>query len=837
MACNKNQGSSSSHTNNFDVFVSFRGADTRNGFTNHLFAALQRKGVVAFTDDQTIQKGDFLESELLLAIEGSRVFIVVFSKDYASSTWCMKELTKIVDWVEVTGRSLLPIFYDVTPSEVRKQSGEFAKAFAEHEERFKDDLEMVKEWRAALKTSCDRCGWDVQNKQQYEEIENVVEEVINILGRDQIWNFGDDLVDMHSRVKKLEELLDLSANDIVHLVGIVGMGGIGKTTLATALFNKISPQFNACCYHDDLSKIYCNFGAASAQKQLLCQALNQGNIEIHNASHGTMLIRTRLCHLKALVVVDNVDQVEQLKKLGLQSEYLGAGSRIIIISRNCRILQNYGVNKVYEVEVLDKTQSLQLLLNKAFRSNDIGKEHKGLTLDILKYVNGLPLAIEVLGSFLLDRDVCEWRSALTRMEENPSKDIMDVLRISYDGLENIEKEIFLDIACFFSNNNSYSWEPTVKKFLDYRQFFPDIGMKVLIEKSLISRQNGDIKMHGLLKELGKSIVREKAPKEPRKWSRLWNYKDLQKVMKINKEAENVEAIFIEQHEKEFLQGRIRVDSLSKMDHLELLILKNVNCYGTLNFISNELRYLFWNHFPWLSLPSTFFLDQLVELILPHSNIKQLWEGKKCLPNLRNLDLRHSKNLIEVPDLSEVPRLTDLNLQGCIQLVHIHPSIGILRDLRRLNLMNCKNLVLNLNILFGISSLKTLNISGCSKLLNGKMLMVPSDTKHLEKVDKNTNIIQLPTSSVYKLLMLSFHFFYPPKPQDSLGLLSSSLSFFVPCLCDLDISFCNLLQIPDEIGNLCSLKKLNLGGNKFVTLPSTIKQLSKLRCLILTHFRS
>ncbi|KOM49981.1 hypothetical protein LR48_Vigan08g080800 [Vigna angularis] len=467
------------------------------------------------------------------------------------------------------------------------------------------------------------------------------------------------------------------------------------------------------------------------------------------------------------------------------------------------------------------------------------------------------------------------------MEENPSKDIMDVLRISYDGLENIEKEIFLDIACFFSNNNSYSWEPTVKKFLDYRQFYPDIGMKVLIEKSLISRQNGNIKMHDLLKELGKSIVREKAPKEPRKWSRLWNYKDLQKVMKINKEAKNVEAIFIEQHEKEFLQGRIRVDTLSKMDQLELLILKNVNCYGTLNFISNELRYLFWNHFPWLSLPSTFFPDQLVELILPHSNIKQLWEGKKCLPNLRNLDLSHSKNpieapdlsevprltyldlkgciqlvhihpsigilrdlrrlnlkscknLIEVSDLSEVPRLTDLNLKGCIQLVHIHPSIGILRDLRLLNLKNCKNLVLNLNILFGISSLKTLNISGCSQLLNSKMLMDPSDTKHLEKVDKNTNIIQLPTSSVYKLLMLPFHFFYPPKPQVSLGLLSSFLSFSVPCLCDLDISFCNLLQIPDEIGNLRSLKLLNLGGNKFVTLPSTIKQLSNLRCLNLTQ---
>ncbi|XP_027909547.1 disease resistance protein RPP2B-like [Vigna unguiculata] len=374
----------------------------------------------------------------------------------------------------------------------------------------------------------------------------------------------------------------------------------------------------------------------------------------------------------------------------------------------------------------------------------------------------------------------------------------------------------------------------MKKLLDYRQFYPDIGMKVLIEKSLISCTRQYIQMHDLLRELGKSIVREKSPKEPRKWNRLWSYKDLQKVMKVNKESENVEAIVIDQHPDEFLLSRLRVDALSKMNHLELLVLNNVNCFGTLNYISNELKYLYWSNFSWMSLPSTFHLDQLVELILPHSNIKKLWEGKKCLPNLKTLDLSHSRNLVGLPNFSEIPHLTKLILEGCIQIMQIDPSIDILKELDHLNLRNCKNLVLNLNILFGISSLGSLNVSGCSKLLNSKMLMEPRNTEHLEKADKNKNIIQLPTSSVYKLLMLPFHFFYPLEAEDSLGLLMSSFSFSAPCLFELDISFCGLLRIPDEIGNLRSLAKLKLGGNKFVTLPSTIKQLSNLQSFNLEH---
>jgi hypothetical protein len=214
----------------------------------------------------------------------------------------------------------------------------------------------------------------------------------------------------------------------------------------------------------------------------------------------------------------------------MKREWLGTGSRIIVISRDCHILREHEVDEVYKVELLDHSNALQLFCRKAFKSDDIMSGYIDLTYDVLKYANGLPLAIKVLGSFLYGRDVSEWISALARLRENPRADIMDVLRTSFDGLEDTEKDIFLDIACFFDRDS----EKSVKKFLDIRGFHPEIGLRVLIDKSFITCKRGGIYMHDLFKELGKSIVREKSPKEPRKWSRIWDYTDFHDVISENK---------------------------------------------------------------------------------------------------------------------------------------------------------------------------------------------------------------------------------------------------------------------------------------------------------------
>jgi len=133
MACGIIQRSTSSSSlamMKYDVFVSFRGQDTHNNFANHLFAALQRKGIFAFRDDTRLKKGESIAPELLHAIEASQVFIVLFSKNYASSTWCLRELEYILHCSQVSGTRVLPIFYDVDPFEARHQKGSYGEALA-----------------------------------------------------------------------------------------------------------------------------------------------------------------------------------------------------------------------------------------------------------------------------------------------------------------------------------------------------------------------------------------------------------------------------------------------------------------------------------------------------------------------------------------------------------------------------------------------------------------------------------------------------------------------------------------------------------------------------------
>ncbi|XAR70009.1 hypothetical protein NMG60_11001823 [Bertholletia excelsa] len=149
----------------YDVFLSFSGEDTRFHFVDHLYSALHRRGIYTFKDDKELEKGKKISSGLVKAIEESMLSIVVISKRYASSSWCLDELVKIVECRRKLRQVLRPIFYLVDPSDVRKQRGKFGEYFEELASR--NDADRAQGWRAALREACGGVGWLLDNTETW----------------------------------------------------------------------------------------------------------------------------------------------------------------------------------------------------------------------------------------------------------------------------------------------------------------------------------------------------------------------------------------------------------------------------------------------------------------------------------------------------------------------------------------------------------------------------------------------------------------------------------------------------------------------------------------------
>ena len=152
----------------YHLFLSFRGADTRKNFTDHLYTTLVQAGIHSFRDEEKIERGKNIKDEIeKVILHETKNFIIVFSKDYASSTWCLNELVKILEHRKSSQHIVLPVFYDVNPIQVKKQTKSYAKAFARHEESFKSEMDLVQRWRAALKEVADLGGMVLQDRYIY----------------------------------------------------------------------------------------------------------------------------------------------------------------------------------------------------------------------------------------------------------------------------------------------------------------------------------------------------------------------------------------------------------------------------------------------------------------------------------------------------------------------------------------------------------------------------------------------------------------------------------------------------------------------------------------------
>ncbi|KAK3219857.1 hypothetical protein Dsin_013827 [Dipteronia sinensis] len=851
----------------YDVFLSFRGDDTRNTFTSHLCKALCDKKIETFIDDKQLNRGDEISPSLLSAIEESHISIVIFSKNYASSTWCLEELEKIVECRKYHNQIVIPVFHEINPSDVADQTGSYAVAFAQHEQDLMESLDQVRTWKDALKQAANLSGFD-----------------------SRVINYNKNLPGMNSRIEEIESLL--SRGDVRSL-GIWGIGGIGKTTLAKEVAKKISYQFESSGFAESVRE-HLNQGGLNSLKRSLLSTL----LKDENAYTGTF-IEKRLGRKKLLIILDDVTDFRQIEDLIGDLECLASESRIIVTSRDKQVLKNCRVDRIYQVEELCFNDAIKLFCKHSFRQNRLKVDYTELSNSVVEKVGGVPLALKVLGSTLFGKKKKVWESALKKLENNFDKDIHKVLKISYDELDDDEQSIFLDIACFFKGWNV----DIIKVIIDACGFFDEVGISGLIDKSLITKSGNMLTMHDLLQAMGKEIVRQESTNDPSKRSRLWHHSDIYNVLTKYTGTEMIETISLNMSSSNVRDINLTPRAFANMVKLRLLnfYVNDIhnNCgnkvhvsEGLVEFDFTELKCFHWYGFPLKSLQQKFHFEKLVLLEMPNSNIEELWSDSiQPFHNLKRIKLNGSQHLISCPDFSRAPNLESLMLSKCTSLSEIPSSIQHLNKLESLYLAECKSLE-SLPDFTCLKSLKQLILDRCLKLKRlpqlptnleyiglqdcTSLVEIQSSFTRLHKVQslllrclysltsipdlrglKSLTVLTIWHSSKLKMLpelpnnieVLTLKDVpieeFPPSFEDldRLGYLSienCSMLKSLPSsvrkwksLCRLELNNCSKIdKLPDDIGTLESLEHFQAYETPIREVPSSISCLKSLRSLIM-----
>ncbi|CAA7018246.1 unnamed protein product [Microthlaspi erraticum] len=844
-----------------DVFISFRGEDTRKTFVSHLDKALCTRGIATFKDNRKLEVGDSIPEELRGAIRTSRFAVVVISEKYATSSWCLDELQLIMEEeIEV-----LPIFYGVKPSQVRSQLGDFSL------ERYRDsDLaNKVPGWRKALTGIGNRKGKEsTQCVDDATMIEEIVQRISSRLLSMLPIDFAD-IVGMEAHMEALSPLLDMveSKDDgDARIIGISGTGGIGKTTIAKYLYEHLKLRFSPHhCFVENVAKLSGEHGLIHLQQQLLSDIFHEENVKLESVEHGRQQLEFRARDVKVFLVLDDVDDVKQLCALAKDVRWFGAGSRVVITTRDKSLLSSCG-GGVYDVKCLDDDKALQLFQRIAFEGDQPPSSdcYKDLSRRVTRLAQGLPLAIQAFGFYLQRMPLVKWEDALKSFEMAPYSSIRRILDISCDSLDEVSKSALLHVTCL-----GPVW--CLKAPLDR----VEVGLKVLAEKSLINiSTDGFISLHCLLELKGRVIVYEESGNQ----RKILCHGNIYQVLADKTGTTRIEGVVLDVSKMPY-DVNIEWELFKSMENLDFLKICNYKrCKGLDDSRSDcnlkgislpcNLRVLHWDAYPFTALPSIVHEDCLVELNLCYSKLTTLWSGNPPrLSHLKRLHLTGSKDLKELPDLQDAVSLEELMLEGCVSLTRIPESIFSLPRLQKVDLSNCDGLK-NLRFIIEESeatfflgrslrvksvlvdflgaeplakespgiSLMNLSIKGNLEI---KLKLLAGFAEHLcfvteQQIPHRLMMLEQQTPSYGFKSLDIVRFNYSNKENGSFK-CCSFLDF--PWLTELNLINLNIGEIPEDIHQMRVLEKLDLSGNDFSSLPSSMKLLSKLKHVTLCNCRS
>ncbi|CAN1785094.1 Disease resistance protein L6 [Linum perenne] len=832
-------------TGQYEVFLSFRGSDTRKTFADYLYSSLVRSKVCTFRDDEELRKGHKIGPSLVQAIMESKIYIPIFSPNYASSKWCLEELAKIVECCNNNKkRIILPVFYFVEPRDVRNQEGPYREAFEHHRTKYEE--QTVEKWKMALREVGAMDGWHVTDSDGHGEVTDKVLTTVWSQLRQNYSLVTDELVGIEHHTKGVIKLLTMNS-----IIGIHGMGGIGKTTTAKAVFNQVSHHFERCIFLENVREMLArNDGVVSLQKELISTVMGIDS-SVRNSSEGVRLIKDRVCRYKTLIVLDDVDETFEFEKILGRIESFYSGSRFVITTRTKKALSLFTNSyELYELGEMSFEHSLELFSKHAFKSNS---PPKGLEAMCKKYVVAArrhPLALKVVGSMLFCQDRQMWEEKLVQLEEVLMvKQVEERLKISYNGLSYEEQQIFLDVACFFVGKDK---ETACHMWRDCK-WYPLSVINALVMTSLMEVDSkNQFWMHDHLKDLGKAIVREEDVEHPWKRSRIWLSRDGLHMLTNNKGNEQVQALKIN------LSGGhcLTADNFQKLTELRYLEIENGELTADFTQCFPNLKWL--RMYSCDSVLSNFNLTNLIILDLCASNVRDDWGGWNNIKvsylasstyidmahKLKAVNLSSCKKLTKAPDLSGCPSLELLNLEHCDSMVG-EVNIGNLKNLRVLKLSHCrisklmgdittlKHLVeidaigsaIN-QVLIDIDKLPCLEILRLapkrSCQLSANEVVLPTSLKKLTISTPVSNILAL-----RELEELQFEHCNGLEIPGDLWKLSKSLNY-------LSITDCNQLQALPSMANSRAMTYLKLSNLGLVRHIHGLGELKILATLDISH---
>ncbi|XP_010481624.1 PREDICTED: disease resistance protein RRS1-like [Camelina sativa] len=697
------------------------------------------------------------------------VFILLFSKNYASAE-SLDKLVTLMEYQKANGVLIIPVFLKVTPSEVHDPKG-FVEATFSQLGNSVQGAGRVQKWKEAINelAHTDDCKWIAGGK-------SILPEEIVRYACLRLFSISSQ------NVTRMYSLLNSLQTSDTQMVGIWGMPGIGKTSVAREIFRRLAPGYDSCYFLQDFHLMYQTKGLSNLRDELFSKLFGEEKLVIDACDTKPSFMKNRFQNKTVLVVIDDVSNARDAEALVGGFDWFSGGHLIILTSRNRQVLVQCKVKELYEIQKLSQSESSQIL-----SLSLLGQYESMLNSEFVRYASGIPLVLRVLGMFATNKCTVSEKEQLQMLRQSPPTEIMDAFRRSFDGLNENEKNIFLDLACFFRGENRNH----VTQILDGCSYFTDLGIYSLIDEYLIEPLDDKIEMSNVFQDMGRFVVCEES-KEPGRRSRLWDANEITEVLTNNSGTVAVEGIFLDMSN---LTCELSPTIFARTYRLRLLKLhcstsgnRGTICLPRgLYSLPDELQLLHWESYPLRSLPRSFNPKKLVELNMPNSKIEKLWKGTKNLEKLKKIVLSHSRQLIKIPRLSKALNLEHIDLEGCTSLVKVSSSIHHLSKLVFLNLKDCSRLR-SLPAMIDIETLEVLNLSGCS------------DLKEIQDFSPNLKELYLAGTAIKVM----------PSSIENLTRLTT-----------LDLENCNqLLHLPPGISNLKAIVTLKLSGcSSLKSLPN------------------